>query len=170
MHGSQQRTHLVIGRVIGPRGVRGEVRVGLETDLPERFLDLERVLIGPEHTPYRVRRARLHQQWALLELAGVEDRDAAEALRGQWLWVTRDEAIELDEHEYFVCDIVGLTAQTESGEELGPIVEVIPTGANDVFVIRTAEGELLLPAIHGVVLAVDIEAGTVRVRLPEGLR
>jgi len=170
LHTSQQRTHLVIGQIVGPRGVRGELRVRIESDLPERFLDLDRVLVGPEHSPYAVQRARLHQQWALLQLEGVNDRDAAEALRGQWLWVTRDEAVLLAEHEYFICDIVGLLAQVESGETLGRVVEVISTGANDVYVIRTAEGELLLPAIHDVVLAVDMDAGVLRVRVPDGLR
>jgi 16S rRNA processing protein RimM len=170
LHASQQPTHLVIGQIVGPRGVRGELRVRIESDLPERFLELERVLVGPEHAPYVVQQARLHQQWALLQLEGVNDRDAAEALRGQWLWVTRDEAVPLAEHEYFVCDIVGLMVHTESGEPLGRVVEVISTGANDVYVIRTAEGELLLPAIRDVVLAVDMDAGVLRVRVPDGLR
>lgn len=170
MLGGQAHAYLVIGEIVAPRGVRGEVRVSIATDMPARFLDLENVFVGPDRILYQVRRARLHQQWALLELEGVSDRDAAESLRGQLLWVSRDQAISLDTDEYFVCDIVGLRVLTETDEELGRIVEVIATGANDVYVVRTAEGELLLPAIHDVVLTVDIKAGLMRVRVPAGLR
>jgi len=170
LHGSRSPAYLVIGEVMAPRGVHGELRVRIITDAPDRFLDLDSVFVGQEHCRYRVRRARLHRQWALLELAGIDDRDAAEALRGQVLSISREQAIPLRADEYFTCDIIGLRVLTETDEELGHVTEVISTGANDVYVVRTTAGDLLLPAIHEVILAVDIEAGLMRVSVPDGLR
>ncbi|MGC9359976.1 MAG: ribosome maturation factor RimM [Anaerolineae bacterium] len=169
MHDSRSHDCLIIGQIVAPRGVRGELRVHIITDAPDRFLDLESVFVGPELIPHKVRRARLHKQWALLEFEGINDRDAAEELRGQMLSVSRQQAIPLAEDEYFVCDIVGLLVVTDADDELGRVTEVISTGANDVYVVRTATGDLLLPAIRDVVLAIDIDAGLMRVRVPDGL-
>jgi len=161
--------YVAIGRIVAPRGVRGELRVDIETDDPERFRALRRVLVGEEHAAYAVRRARVHESQVLLTLVGVDDRDAAEALRGQWIYVAIEDALPLGEGEYYHFQIVGLQVITAEGEALGRITEILPTGANDVYVIQGPRGEILVPALEGVILNVDLPNGRMIVRLPEGL-
>jgi len=105
----------------------------------------------------------------LLTLVGVDDRDAAEALRGQWIYVAIEDALPLGEGEYYHFQIVGLQVITAEGEALGRITEILPTGANDVYVIQGPRGEILVPALEGVILNVDLPNGRMIVRLPEGL-
>jgi 16S rRNA processing protein RimM len=162
---------LVIGEIIKPHGVRGEVRVLPSTDLPERFSWLKTVYIGrAEPRPAGVEAVRSHQHWVLLKLAGIDNRDQAESLRGEWLQVPIDEAIPLEEDEYFLYQLVGLAVYDETGQQLGELVDVLETGANNVFVIRSPEGELLLPDIDEVIREIDLESGRVIVRLLPGLK
>ena len=87
------------------------------------------------------------------------------------LYVTWENAVELDEDEYFVADLIGLTAKSDEGEELGTLTDVLTTGANDVYVIKGADGEeLLVPAIHDCVQEVNVEEGYVILHLLPGLR
>jgi 16S rRNA processing protein RimM len=160
---------LAIGRIVRPWGVRGEVKVEILTDWPERFALLEYVYLGEEAVPYRLERFRLHQGYALLKLAGCDDRNAAESLRGQVVQVPREKAILLDEGEYYVYQIEGLEVWTDEGEFLGRVVEVLFTGSNEVYVVRGLRGEVLIPAIADVVLEVDLEGGRLVVRLVDGL-
>ncbi len=162
---------IVIGEITKPHGVRGEVRVKPHTDEPERFTWLEQVYLG-EHTQrlMDVETARLHQGMILLKLTAVNDRAAAEALRGEWLMVTEAEALPLEEGEYFLFQLEGLSVQTVEGETLGVLTQVLETGANNVFVVRGDEGEILLPDIADVVQEIDFENGRMLVNLLPGLR
>jgi 16S rRNA processing protein RimM len=161
---------LVIGEVIKPHGVRGEVRVLPHTDLPERFGWLEEVYVGREDLqPIAVEGFRLHKQWILLKLAGYDSREAATALRGAWLQVPREAAVPLEEGEYYIYQLEGLAVYTEAGEHLGELVEVLETKANHVYIVRGARGEILLPDTDEVIVDVDLEAGTMTVHLLPGL-
>ena len=94
-------------------------------------------------------------------------REAAQRLTGQLLTVTRAEAAPLDEGEYYVFDIVGLTVYDEEGHEFGTVENVLKTGSNDVYVVRAEDGrEILIPALRAVVLAIDVPGGRMTVRLP----
>jgi 16S rRNA processing protein RimM len=104
-----------------------------------------------------------------LKLEGVEDRNAADALRGLTVSVPYDSLETLPENEYYWEDLVGLAVVTEDGKSLGRIETIFPTGSNDVFVCREGGREILLPAIAEVIRSVDIRAGTVVVRLLKGL-
>ncbi|MFN8475928.1 MAG: ribosome maturation factor RimM [Anaerolineae bacterium] len=167
--------YLVVGEIVAAHGIQGEVKVLLETSFPDRFKRLKSVLIGPpDGSDYRsvgLKGSRLHKGSALLKLAGVDDRNAAEALRGQVVVVPADQAMPLGEDEYYVHQIEGLTVYTEDGERLGTVDHVIFTGANEVYVVRDDDGEeLLLPAIADVVQSVDLANERMTVRLLEGLR
>lgn len=168
---SPEPSFLVIGQVGKPHGVRGEVRVKPYTEQPERFTWLEFVYVGEEEPrPVVVEGARVHKGVVLLKLQGYDDRDAAEALRGEWLQVPEAEGIPLEEGEYYLYQIDGLAVVTEEGEALGELVEVIETGANNVFVIEGERGQLLLPDIDEVILNIDFENELITVRLLPGLR
>lgn len=166
--------YLAVGHIIGVHGLRGELKVELYTDFPERFESGAVLFLGTDLEEVTIGQVRPHKGHLLLTLEGVDDRTAAEALRGQWLFVDEADAAELEEGEFWIHDIIGLRVETEDGAVLGQVVDVLPTGANDVYIVRPAPGvnrdqEILLPAIADVILAVDVAAGTIQVRLPEGL-
>jgi 16S rRNA processing protein RimM len=150
--------------------MRGDVRCAIITDFPERFRDTERVLLGDAKTPYIVEQTRLVKGAVLIKLRDVSTRTDAEKLRGQTLYVPDDEAVVLDEGTYFWHQIIGLDVRTIDGEALGRIVEILPTGSNDVYVVRSGAGELLIPAIKDVVRNVDLDQRVMTVELIDGLR
>lgn len=162
---------IVIGQITKPHGVRGEVKVKPHTDEPKRFTWLEQVYVG-ESSPrlMAVEKARVSQSAVLLKLTAVNDRTAAEALRGEWLMVPEEEAIPLEADEYYLFQLEGLAVSTVEGELLGTLISVIETGANHVFVVQGEQGELLLPDIEEVVREIDFENGRMIVNLLPGLR
>ena len=166
---------LAIGRVVGIHGVRGELKVEILTDDPHRFGLLQQVLVGledQEPVPWILEGYRLHKGHALLKLQGCDDRTAAEMLRGYYIQVHFEDALPLEEDEYFEHQIVGLQVWTAAGELLGEVAEILYTGANDVYVVRggsPGRRDILIPAIEDVVLEVDLDGGRLVVELPEGL-
>ncbi len=163
-----------MGRILRPHGVRGEVVVEVLTDFPEALpgktvtINLEGAETAPERR--RVDAVRWHRGRLLLRLAGLDDRAAVEGLRGALIQIDRSQAEPLAEGQYYHHQIVGLRAVTGDGQVLGRVTEVLETGANDVYVVETPEGdELLLPAIRSVVEKIDVQAGQMIVHLLEGL-
>lgn len=166
---SASPSHLVIGTIVGARGLDGEMRVNIETDRPERFYDLKDVCIGPEKRLYHVARARLFKGQALLVIEGISLPEQAERLRGQELYVSIEDAYELGENEYYVFELEGMDVISDERETLGTLTEVLSTGANDVYVVRGERGEILLPAIKDVILDVNTQDGIMTVHLLPGL-
>ncbi len=160
---------VAIGKILEPWGEKGEVKVEILTDFPERFASLEKVYIGQIARPLKVEKARLFEDYAVLKLEGYENRAAASALKGQLLQIPLEELMPLAEGEYYEFEIIGLEVWTEDGIYLGRVKEVIYTGANDVYVTDGPKGEVLIPALEDVVLKIDLEEGKMLVRLPEGL-
>ena len=161
--------HLVVGQIVAPRGLSGEVKVRVETEDPDRFYDLEEVFLGDELRRFVVRRARLVKGGALLCLDGIGDRDAAEMWRGAYVYVHIRDALPLDEGDYYWHQIRGLAVMTDDGHALGTVTEILFTGANDVYVVHGDRGEVLVPAVRDTVLGIDLDDGTMTVHLPEGL-
>ena len=161
---------LIIGRIGKPHGVHGEMRVTAYTDEPERFTWLEQVFVGlddPQLVP--VVSVRFHKDWVLLGLDGYDDRNAAAALRGAWLQVPEAEAIPLADGEVYLFQLMGLRVKSAAGELLGEVVEIIETPANNVYVVKGAKGELLIPDIDDVVQVIDVEQGEMIVTLLPGM-
>jgi 16S rRNA processing protein RimM len=167
--------YLIVGQVVGAHGVRGELKVVLLTDDPHRFRSLARVFIGlgdEEPVARPLKGYRPHKGNALLRIEACDDRATAEGLRGMLIQVPLAEAIPLEEGEYFEHQILDLAVWTADGQLLGQVADIIHTGANEVYVVRSADpdrAEVLIPAIRDVVLEVDLEAGRLIVELPEGL-
>lgn len=161
---------LVIGRVGRPHGVRGEVRVEVVTDLPERFTWLDKVYVGNEQPrPVAVEGVRFHKSWVLLKLAGYDNRESAASLGSQWLQVPEEEGIPLAEGEYYLFQLIGMTVYSDENERLGVITEVLETGANDIFVVRGERGEILLPDTDEVVTEIDFDKNLMKVHVLPGL-
>lgn len=160
-----EELRLAIGVIVAPQGVSGEVRMNIWTHFPERIPQLKEIYLDPEPTPRRLRSARLKGGLAILAIEGVTTRDEAEALRGRVVRIGHDQAAPLGEDEYYHFQLIGLTAVDEAGTVLGEVVEILETGANDVYVVRAPDGdELLFPALKDVVLDIDLNEGRMVVR------
>ncbi len=118
---------------------------------------------------YEVIQARTHQQYLILQLEGITDRNAADLLRDLYVMVALDQAVPLGDDEFYLYQAIGLAVITDEGETLGRVVEILETGANDVYVVQGPRGEILLPSIDDCILDVDVEAGKMTVHLLDGL-
>ncbi len=162
-----------VGVISSPHGVTGEVKVYPTTDDIRRFKDLKQVILdtGKAERELTVEQARISKEMAILKFAEFTNRDEAEPLRGKSLYVTRENAVKLEKGEYFIADLIGLGVVSTEGEELGTLQDVMLTGANDVYVIESPDGEeLLLPAIRDCIRKIDMEQGVITVYLMPGLR
>lgn len=160
---------LHLGKLTGPWGTRGEIKVHLDADLAV-VKRLQRVYLGAEREPYDVLGFRARGRTHSFTLRGVATMHAAEALRGRDVSIPRAEAPDLPADTYFHDDVIGLRAVTTDGRALGVVTSIIVTGANDVYVVRSDDGsEILVPAIRDVVVAVDPQAGLLRVEPMPGL-
>ncbi|MBC8016394.1 MAG: 16S rRNA processing protein RimM [Sporomusaceae bacterium] len=158
---------IIIGKITGPQGVRGEVRVMPLTDFPERFKDLKIALLD-DGTSLPVESVRYHQQVVLLKFAKLDDRNAIEHLRNKLIKIERKDLVPLPEGHYHVFDIIGLSVYNEQEECLGKISDVLQTGSNDVYVVEQQNKQpLLIPGLKSVVLHVDIPGGKMIVKLQE---
>lgn len=178
--------YLSVGCMINTHGVRGEIKVSPSTSDVSRFEYLYRILVdmspsgagkGDRTAPsagtplkeFFVEGVRAHKNHILMKLRGVDDLSSAEAFKGREIWVAREDARKLDDDEWFICDILGLSV-FEDGKLLGKLTDVLQTGSNDVYVTKDETGrEILIPALKDVILTVDIPGGRMDVKLPEGL-
>lgn len=161
---------LIVGRILGPVGVEGEMRVQALTDFPERFEGLQSIHVGDNLRPYPVRMAQVERGVnVLLKLAGVDSADAARALAGQELAVPIEQAVQLEPDRFYWHEIVGLDVWTDTGVNLGKVQQVVRTGSNDVYVVGVGAKEILIPAIEEVVKKIDVQSGTMTVHLIPGI-
>lgn len=164
--------YVAVGRVGRPHGVRGEVRVEVGSGLPLGLGGYSRVYLGKagDPRPAEVESARLHGRFLLVKFAGVDDVDAARALVHFVLSVERAEMPPLGEGEYYHADLLGCRVVDEGGAELGRAVDVFSSGAHDLLVVAGSDRrEWMLPVLQSTVLGMDLEAGEIRVRVPDGL-
>ena len=153
--------YLMIGEITKPQGVRGEVKVRPCTCDVERFEGLETVYVERDggYAPLRITVNRLGTDAVFMNVAGVADRDAAEALRGTKLYIDRAHAVALDEDTNFLADLIGLRGVADDGRDLGKLTDVLQPGGNDVYVFKGPLGEVLVPALKSVVSKVDLQKG-----------
>jgi 16S rRNA processing protein RimM len=160
------RTAVSVGRVVSVHGVHGDLKVESLTDFPERFRAGSRLWL--EGVPRTVERSRQQGKMLVVKLEEIDSRTQAEALRGEQLMVPQAQAIE-QESVYYLHDIIGLEVVEASGNALGEVVDVLATGANDVYVVQGMTGQMLLPALDDVIKHVDLAARRILVDVPEGL-
>lgn len=161
---------VVVGRVIRAHGSEGAIRIQTYSDNPDRFqVGGNLTVVGRNRAISEFR--MLPGGYALLRLDGLENADAVRPLAGQWLVAPDEPAPDLPPGEYYHYQLVGLTVVTDQGEDLGTLREVLVTGSNDVYVVRSPSGqEILLPAISQVIKQVDLPASRMLVHLIDGLR
>lgn len=167
--------YLLLGEIVRPHGVRGELKMRVLTDYPERIAQLKAVYLATDPNAkrparYTVSGLRMHQRDALLTLKQVEDRNQAELLRGMYVMVDVRDAVPLADDELYLYQLIGMEVRTVEGESLGQITDVLETGANDVYIVQgTAYGEVLIPVTDETIIKTDTDSGIVTVKLPEGL-
>ena len=163
---------LQVGVITQTHGVHGEVKVFPTTDDPERFLDLEYVFLdtGREKKKLTIQSVKFFKQFVILKFKGINNINDIEKYKRCPLLVDRENAVELEEDEYFIADMIGMDVLTEDGELFGTLKDVIETGANDVYIINSKKhGEVLIPAIKECILDVNVKEGRMLVHLMEGL-
>jgi len=163
---------LRVGVITTTHGLRGEVKVFPTTDDPKRFKKLKEVLLdtGRERRKMAIQSCRFQKNLVILKFQGLDSINDVEQYKKCDLYVSRKNAVKLEENENFIVDLIGLSVVLEDGTEFGKMKDVLQTGANDVYIVETSEGrEVLLPAIPECILDVDLEAGTMTIHLMKGL-
>ncbi len=160
-----------VGIITDTHGLRGEVKVFPTTDDPYRYDDLDEVLleVGNEKIPLHVQRVKYFKQFVIVKFKEFDSINEIEKYRKCSLLVTRENAVPLGENENYIADLIGLPVITDEGQLLGPLKDVMQTGANDVYVVDGKEKEILIPSIKQCILNVDLEKGEILVHLLEGL-
>lgn len=163
---------LQVGVISSTHGVRGEVKVFPTTDDVTRFRQLKKVYLdtGREMLPLEIQNVKFFKQFAILKFKGIDNINDIEKYRGKSLMIDREDAVDLDEDEYFIADMIGMKVCTEDGSEFGTLKDVMETGANDVYIIDSLEhGEVLIPAIRECILDLDMDEERMTIHLMEGL-
>jgi 16S rRNA processing protein RimM len=162
--------YLVVGFLRRAHGVHGELVMDLHTDFPERLRSGRKLFIGEEHKPMTLASTRSHAKGMLVKLRGVETPEEAGQFRNQWVYVKATDVPGLPDGRLYQHELFGFEVVDEDGRRLGELVEIIETGANDVYVVKNESGrEILLPAIPSVILNLDPDRRLMRVHLLEGL-
>jgi len=163
---------LRVGVITSSHGLHGEVKVYPTTDDAGRFKQLKEVLLdtGKEQKLMVIEHVKFFKNMVILKFKGYDTINEIEIYKGKDLLVTRDNAVKLGPDENFIVDLIGLSVQTDEGELLGTLTDVIQTGANDVYEVTRKDGtQVLLPAIKPCVLDVDLEKGNMLVHILDGL-
>lgn len=163
---------LQVGVITSPHGLRGEIKVFPITDDVQQFKKLKEVILdtGKEQITLEISGVKFFKKFVILKFKGIDDINDVERYRQKALLIKREQAIAPKKDEYFIADLIGVRLFTEDGTELGTLIDVMQTGANDVYIIDTLEhGEVLIPAIKDCISHVDIANKRMEVHLLDGL-
>lgn len=161
-----------IGQIVNTYGIKGFVKVVPFTDNINRFEDLKEVYVetkkGLEN--FEIEEVKYAKNTVLLKLKGIDDINIAEKYKNCYIKISRENAVKLSEDTYFIIDLLNMQVYTDEDIYLGNIIDVYPTGSNDIYVVKNEEGkQVLLPAIGEVIKTVDIENKKMVVHLLDGL-
>jgi 16S rRNA processing protein RimM len=161
----------LIGIIVKPQGIKGEVKVKPVSPDPERFNYLEKVYIRLKNVQtYSIENIRISNSFVFLKFAQINSRNDAELLRGKEILISEDQLIDLDDGEYFVHDLIGCQIISEDGLIIGEIEDIIQSSSNDIYLVKNRKGhEYLIPAIADVIQKVDIQAKQVTIHVLDGL-
>ncbi len=168
----EKNDRLRVGVITSPHGVHGEVNVFPTTDDPKRFLDLKKIYLDTkkELIECEIKSVKFFKNMVILSFNGMDDRNDIEKYRQCDLLIDREDAMELGEDEYFICDLIGLDIIDEDGKKIGVLKDVMTSAANDVYVVeKNDDEELLIPALRDCILDTNLEEGYIRVHLLPGL-
>jgi 16S rRNA processing protein RimM len=163
---------IAIGRIAKPIGTRGDVKVLLLTDDQKRFEGLRSVFVGDNEgsaLPRDITSLRIDAKQVVLHFGGFESVEEAEQLRDQYLFVPQEESVKLNAGSYFVDEVIGCDVVTEEQKNVGIVTDILALPANDIWVVRNGEKEILIPAVKAIVRRVEIEKKRITIHALEGL-
>ncbi len=158
---AQEQEWVTLGRVVAPFGVRGDLKIFPQTDIPNRFAQVEEIYLGPQHLAYRIVSVRPYKgELLLLHLLGIESANQAEELTGLTLEIPLERIAPLPPDQYYVHDLLGLRVETPGGQVLGVLKDILTTAGNDVYVVQEqiTHREVLVPAVKEMVKRIDLAA------------
>lgn len=166
------KAYITIGKILGPVGLRGEVKVFSLTDIPDRFCHLSDVIVetaGDRHQAIRIDRARYGPRYIHLNFSGLTSIEEVEFLKGAFIQIPEEERLPLPEGSYYQSELTGLEVYLEDGTCLGILEEIYETGSNDVYAVRSGKREVLIPALRKFVKSVDLAQNRMVITPVEGL-
>ena len=167
----EEQTHdhdyLIVGYVRGCWGTRGEIKVDIMTDFPDRFEPHQKVYIDGH--ALTIEKSHPRKDHYVLKLSTVNDIQSERYLQGKALEIPLSKARTLPEGEYYRFQIIGLEVVSTEGETVGRIVDILPTVSNDVYIVQSPKGDILIPAIEDVVKSIDLEKGQMFIEIISGL-
>ncbi len=170
---SKGEDFILIGKVLKPHGIKGDLRVRYFNPDPSFFLNYRHIYLKDNKRGilrrFEVREVNIREKAIIISLEGIRDRDAAQRWAGSEVLIHRQDLPPLEEDEYYWEDIIGLKVYSVEGEYLGEVVNILPTGSNDVYEVRGPKGEMMLPAVSDVIKQIDLESGRILVDIPGGL-
>ncbi len=161
-----------IGVITKPHGLKGEVKVFPTTDDAKRFKKLKKCIIRTKKGDIEAEKksCKFFKNLVILSFVGYDDINEVEAFRNCDIYVSREDAVPLEEGEYYISDVIGSDVYEDNGSHLGTVNDVLQTGANDVFTVAMENGrELLIPVINDCVIDIDTEGKKVIVKLMKGM-
>lgn len=167
-----ENNYLRVGVIANTHGIKGEVKVYPTTDDINRFDNLKEAILdtGKDYINLKIQGVKYFKNMVIVKFKGIDNINDIEKYKGKYLLVTRENAVPLEENEYYIADLIDMEVYDENGDKLGVLYDVMQTGANDVYVIRLDSGkELLLPNIDQCILEVNVEDKKMKVHILEGL-
>jgi 16S rRNA processing protein RimM len=161
-----------VGIIIRPHGIRGEIKIAPLTNWPERFKEFQSLYIEGEEGVGKwveVEKRRMQGKYVILKLAGINNRDAADSLRNQFLRIDQSECPPLPKGTFYIFDLIGLEVKTTRGDKVGSLIEIMQLSMQDVYVVNTGDREILIPAVKQFIKKVSIQDGVILVEPIEGL-
>jgi 16S rRNA processing protein RimM len=163
---------LLAGEIVRPHGLDGRLKIRSYAQSEKSFLQSGVVFLKPRSggtRAFTVSSVKPHKNNVLLTLKGLDSLEEAEEYRGAAVFIRRDSLVQEETDEYFWFDLIGLEVYLDTGKYIGTIHHILPTGSNDVYVVREGETEVLVPAIHEVVKEIDLDARKMIITEMEGL-
>lgn len=167
----KRKAFLEIGKIVAPHGIRGHVRVQAWCDDAEMLTEFDTLYFDAGKTPVKITSAALHKNVVLIKFEGIDDMNAAQNLRNEILYVSREELV-LDERTYFIQDLIGMQVVDADDHSIvyGKLTDVMQTGANDVYEVTTQEQKkVLIPAIKDVIIETSLDEDAMYIRPLKGL-
>lgn len=166
--------YLQVGKIVNTHGIKGEVKAIPLTDNPRRFNKLKWAYVSKEISnempKFDIVSVKHHKNFVILKFSGIDDMNAAEKLKEHFVIIDRKDAVKLPKDTFFICDLIGMNVFDTEEKKLGALTDVLSTGSNDVYVVKSDNNkEILIPALKSVVKKVCFEDNKMVVDLPQGL-
>ncbi|HEY92714.1 MAG TPA: 16S rRNA processing protein RimM [Dehalococcoidia bacterium] len=164
---SSEPEFITIGKILAPWGIKGKLKVKVVTDFPQRFTPCSKIYI--KRQPMTIDSTHWHKGKAIIKLNTIDCIEEAQRLNEQPVEIHHSQLEPLPEGQYYHFQLIGLEVWTTQGVLLGNITEILAAASNDTYIISSAKGEILIPAIEDVVKSIDINKGRITIEVIEGL-